>query len=66
MNFEEQQLRLLQPNRSERRRAVAIFADDPQISLRLAVFAQGALARLLVIDDDDVQHASANSVASRR
>jgi hypothetical protein len=58
-------LRLLQSNRRERSGAIAVFTHHTQIAFRLAEFAQGAPAGLLVVDNDDIHHASTNSGACR-
>ena len=66
LNVEKQQLRRLQSNRRQGGGSVAVFAHHAQVVFRLAEFAQGAPAGLLVVDDDDVHHASANAGARRR
>jgi hypothetical protein len=65
LNIEEQQLRLKRLNRRQRGRAVAELADHAQIALGLAVLAQGATAGQLVVDDDDIHHASTSASARR-
>ena len=59
LDVEEQELGPLGPDLGERGGAVAVFADHGQIALGLAVLAQRAAARELVIDDDDAHHAAA-------
>ncbi len=65
LDVEEDELGLLRADCFKRGGAVAIFSDHPQIALGLAILAQGAAARLLVIDDDDIHHAVANAGARR-
>src|SRR5271170_6917522 len=56
VDVEEQQMRRLRSNGGKRVGAVAEFAHHAQIVFRLAVFAQGASARNLIVHDDDIHH----------
>ena len=62
LNVEKQDLRFLQANRRERAVAVAEFAHHAQVLFRLAVLAQGAATRGLVVHDDDIHHVPSSVV----
>ena len=62
LNVEKQDLRFLRSHCRESGGAVAELTDHAQVAFRLAVFAQGAPAGGLVVDDDDIHHVPSNVV----